>query len=243
MPTKLLIDDVINICLDKGFEFLDSNYINNDHRHSFRCIIDNQVYDNTFKSICAGYGLRCCGIRKKKEALTYSLYEVCEISKNNGFIFLDDNYLGCKFKHNFNCTRHNQVYKSTFQSVVTGKGLRCCMVDSNRINNKINSLIFVGKNHPNWNNDLTDEERRIHRSISGYQKWRKDVFLRDAYQCQCCGSISNIQAHHLQSYKENHQLRIDINNGITLCLKCHNLLHSIYGRGNTTLLQIQLLGI
>ena len=68
-----------------------------------------------------------------------------------------------------------------------------------------------------------------------YKDWRSNVFLRDEYTCMGCGQIGyTLNAHHIESYSENEDLRTDIDNGITLCEKCHIELHSIYGNKTTS---------
>ena len=56
-------------------------------------------------------------------------------------------------------------------------------------------------------------------------KWSKDVRKRDNYICQKCSSNVNVHAHHIKDIVNNPELTNDINNGITLCAKCHNILH------------------
>jgi 5-methylcytosine-specific restriction endonuclease McrA len=54
--------------------------------------------------------------------------------------------------------------------------------------------------------------------------WAKAVKLRDSYMCRECGNTGKkryMHAHHIKSYKEYPKLRYTIENGITLCLKCH----------------------
>lgn len=93
-----------------------------------------------------------------------------------------------------------------------------------------------GINSPKYNNTLTPEERDRYRNIQGYNIWRKEVYERDEYTCQCCKKQKSgfLIAHHLDGFKENIELRTDINNGITLCDECHNDFHKVYGRGGNT---------
>ena len=69
-----------------------------------------------------------------------------------------------------------------------------------------------------------------------YVRWYKKVFIRDNYTCKHCGKRGkgNLNAHHLESYSDNEELRYNIDNGITLCEKCHKNFHKIYGYGNNT---------
>lgn len=64
-----------------------------------------------------------------------------------------------------------------------------------------------------------------------YRAWRDKVISRDGV-CQCCGGSKHLQAHHVFGYKNNKDLRVDDENGITLCVFCHKKYHSYYGLGN-----------
>lgn len=52
--------------------------------------------------------------------------------------------------------------------------------------------------------------------------WRKEVFSRDNFKCQKCGSNKRLEAHHIKSWKNFPKERFDINNGKTLCHNCHS---------------------
>lgn len=57
-----------------------------------------------------------------------------------------------------------------------------------------------------------------------YKMWRLAVFERDGFKCRVCGSGGKLFAHHIiywRDTKDNRDLRYDVNNGITLCAKCH----------------------
>lgn len=61
-----------------------------------------------------------------------------------------------------------------------------------------------------------------------YLAWRKAVFERDGYACVSCNStVNKLHAHHIKSFDEYPELRVDIDNGLTLCTSCHNKHHHL----------------
>lgn len=94
----------------------------------------------------------------------------------------------------------------------------------------------TGENHPNYNPNLTDSERKKQRKIEGYHNWRKVVYKRDGYACVYCGDSAggNLVAHHLNSYHWDKKGRVDIENGVTLCENCHKSFHTAYGYKENT---------
>ena len=75
-------------------------------------------------------------------------------------------------------------------------------------------------------NRITIPERNEY----GLIRWKNEVLERDNHTCQLCGCNDEdaiLHIHHIKKYSEYKHLRTDINNGITLCNKCHN---EIFGR-------------
>lgn len=91
-----------------------------------------------------------------------------------------------------------------------------------------------GANNPRWKGGIS--KKRDERATKEYSDWRKSVFIRDRYSCQCCGAKSMVGrhvqlcAHHIFNWKDYEELRYSIDNGITLCQKCHNAFHSLFGK-------------
>jgi len=92
-----------------------------------------------------------------------------------------------------------------------------------------------GKNHPNWNGGNTSLRLLIYVSPE-YKKWRYSVFERDGFSCiSCCLNYERLNAHHIKPFvqilgenkiKSIEQAKMckelwNVNNGITLCEKCH----------------------
>ena len=96
-----------------------------------------------------------------------------------------------------------------------------------------------GANHYNWKNGISKLQIAI-RTCANNLKWIKAVKKRDNYKCVKCGDNYKLEAHHIKGVsvllelfnittlnkaRETKELW-DINNGITLCKKCHYKIHN-----------------
>ena len=85
-----------------------------------------------------------------------------------------------------------------------------------------------------WKSKLTEAQKA--RGTSEYVQWRLNVLERDSYTCQkckeICENLSKLEGHHIYDFSDHPHLRYDVENGITLCKKCHHLFHKIYGFHN-----------
>ena len=89
-----------------------------------------------------------------------------------------------------------------------------------------NNPTKCGPLNPNWKGGKTTTVRQKLMGRKEQQIWRTSVYERDGYTCQECGKKGNetggyLNAHHIKKYSEHSDLMLDINNGITLCQKCH----------------------
>lgn len=101
-----------------------------------------------------------------------------------------------------------------------------------------------GINSHFYKNTITDEERAKRRRKGQNIFFVNSVFKRDNYTCKKCHKRGGeLNAHHMDSYHWYINGRTDVNNGITLCVECHNLFHSIYGKTwNTKAQFLQFIG-
>lgn len=77
-------------------------------------------------------------------------------------------------------------------------------------------------------------EENLIRTSRAVVNWKKEVFSRDDNTCQCCGlTNTKMNAHHIMNFSDYPDMRDDIDNGITLCEKCHIQFHKVYGKRKT----------
>ena len=83
---------------------------------------------------------------------------------------------------------------------------------------------MFGKKASRWI-DGKSLERDRSRFGAELKNWRNSVYKRDNYTCQECGNKGIIHAHHIIEWAKDESKRFDIDNGITLCIKCHGKIH------------------
>jgi hypothetical protein len=100
----------------------------------------------------------------------------------------------------------------------------------------------VREKHPMWKGNR--ELKKLIRDGYIYQQWRDAVFLRDNFTCQDCGKKGYLEAHHnvsfskimnknnIKTLEESDKCKElwDIDNGLTLCKKCHKKTKNFGGK-------------
>lgn len=89
------------------------------------------------------------------------------------------------------------------------------------IGRKILSESKRGEKNPNWKGGITSAHEAIRNSLE-YKLWREAVFKRDGFICIWCGRSGYVEADHIKPFAFFPELRFSIDNGRTLCRKCHD---------------------
>lgn len=104
---------------------------------------------------------------------------------------------------------------------------------------KCKDRFVIKENHPNWKGGITPLYLQIRHHFK-MRQWISDCFHRDDFTCQECGVRGNkLNCHHIKHFSEiicEWNIKTleealvcdelwDLNNGVTLCRDCHNLIH------------------
>ena len=120
-----------------------------------------------------------------------------------------------------NCGRESKISLLHFKN---GKRCKKCGIEKN-----------TGKNSSSYNHNLTDEDRIRSRKTPENRAWRTVIYKNDDYICQKCSQVGIVlNAHHIESWDINEELRYIEDNGITFCKSCHVEFHKKYGYGKNT---------
>jgi len=122
-------------------------------------------------------------------------------------------------------TKETKLKMSLTRLKMAEEGLLMSKKTREKLRN-INIGKMCGENHPMWKGGVTTLEVKIRKSTE-YRLWRESVFARDNWTCQECGKrgSTTLNAHHIKHFAEYPELRTAIDNGITLCRKCHMKRH------------------
>lgn len=102
---------------------------------------------------------------------------------------------------------------------------------------KKKSNLISGNKNPNWRGGVwsaNNSQRNSKNSIL----WKKTILTKDNFSCKACGSISFLEIHHINNFSEFPELRLAIDNGITLCHNCHVEFHKQYTKYNNSIKQL-----
>lgn len=218
MSRRLNYADVKQVFEDRGCKLISKTYVRSKDKLDFICSCGRTgkiSYDKFSRGqLCAG----CRGERISKSS-RYTIEQVRSLFRKEGCTLLSDSYINSKQRLRYICECGEESIISLSKLLM---GQRCFKCRNKKISDSL-----TGPNNPQYKYDKTDEERIRERKYPEYLEWRKKVFERDKYTCQCCGEIGGkLNAHHIESFSRRADLRTVLENGVTLCFTCHKEYHT-----------------
>ena len=179
------IDELFNI--NPNIEIL-SEYKGEKQLIKCRCKIHNITYESSPQVLLRGTGCHKCTSEKisNKKIKSHENF-ILEMKTIHPNIKVLDEYKGNDKPIKCKCEICGCEFNSRPHDLLKGHGCRDCGIKRRS-----------GENHPRYNPNLTDEDRGKTTSTLEYRLWRKQIFERDNYTCQCCGDNKggNLNAHH-----------------------------------------------
>lgn len=202
---------------------------------------DYHIYKQTPQSFCRGIGCPYCNGKKVHQndslaVLNPNVFDIwSDKNENSPYEYTLKSNKKVWFK--CNCGKHDDYIRSLNNAFQYNYKCPECVKDET-------SARMRGEGNHFWKGGINGENDTL-RHRREYKEWRTSVYERDDYTCQCCGSRGGcLNAHHINQFADYPELRYDVNNGITLCVKCHDAtekdsFHNTYGTHNTTSSQLR----
>jgi len=205
---------------DHNCKLLETEYKNANTPMKYECSCGNSDCKITFGNFKEGKRcIECSGSKK------YTFEEVKQYFEDHGCLLLETEYINANTPMKYECSCENSDCKITFSHFKNGERCMECGIKKRS-----------GKNHWNYNPNITDEERekrQIRFSDPFYNEWRKKVFGINHFTCGCCGKIGGkMRVHHIEGFAENKELRLVVSNGFLFCREHHLDYHKQYGYKN-----------
>jgi hypothetical protein len=227
---------------NNNYELLSDNFINAKTKYKIRCITHNEIKYSTYDCITSNrFGCDKCKSEKIINSNKANIEDVRNefIKRNLIPKFTDEEYLNEKVKIKYLCKIHNDDYQYTSYDSLRHSDYGCIYCAA-----EYRGSIYRGEKHHNWKGGNRNENHKIRDTLE-YSRWRLKILRRDNYTCQCCGARNgngksiHLRVHHKENFADNKELRMNINNGITLCSNCHDpqivgSFHNTYGTHHNT---------
>ncbi len=174
-----------------------------------------------------------CSVECYNESLPGKIWKVCPVCNKEFWVFKSgEDRVCCSHSCDWSGKR-NPRYNPDLGGITIcdycGKEfptLRSKSQISRFCSRQCNGKYFSGPNSFLWRGGTSTEDELLRNSAKNIN-WRKSVFERDDYTCQFCGEYEvELHGHHLKPWVDHPEDRFIVENGITLCKKCHVKLHS-----------------
>lgn len=212
------LQEIKNIFAEHNHKLLSIDYINNEQKLRVLCSCGRtwQTSLNNFQKLKNKICPNC-----RTNPTKYTLEQVRKMFMDKGYVPNFTEYINNKTPLDCYCPCGEPMKVSLNDMLRNGYECKICL-----------SKKRTGKNNPNYNPNLTKEDRNNRKNFQSPEdkEWSRAIKKIDDYTCQICGKRGgNLNSHHLYNYAAYPELRLDLRNGKTLCRKCHLALHKEYG--------------
>ena len=207
----LSVETIRNRLRDLGHSYITNFYLEDSVRMvTYICRCGNTA-TTKLATVSQGFGCKSCRAGNISSALQQ----------------YDFTFMHAKFKEmgqellKFTVTDQPLIYLCKCGNIQTIKSTRLAVLYRHEKCSKCRKPSNFGLG-VNQSNRFTAEMRR----------WKLYVLQRDNYQCQKedCKSDLDLHVHHILAYSLYPELMYKETNGITLCKRCHEFVHSKYGK-------------
>jgi uncharacterized protein Usg len=261
MPRKKAFEEVKRTFENRGYELLESTYINSATKMKYRCPNHpDLVQEITYNNLYSGNGCRPCSYELRAEMKKiYSYDDVVAEFKKRGFKLLDKQYKNFIAKMEYVCENHpNKINTITFAELKQGNGCPYCY-------NARRGRTIKGENNPSWNGGRTSLGNYIRKHLLDWH----ETSMKD-FECKCfiTGEIDDVEIHHPKALSEliyealselelpfhfrvggysQRELRTILDRviykhkgliGVPLRQNLHRQFHNTYGRKNNSMEQL-----
>lgn len=222
---RITKDDYLKLSIERNLEILIIAKISHE-KSDWKCKICDFFFFTAYHTVSMTKNRGCpnCANNLQKTEDYY-----ISIANRNGIKYLGPFPANSRTKTNWEC-KCGKVFQRDLTHVTRGRfDCRKCQI-----------IKVTGENNSRYNSSLTDEERSESRRNKKYIDWSKSIYQRFKFKCAKCGINRQPEAHHLFNFADYPKLRLEPENGVCLCLSCHDNFHSEYGSKFNTLSQIEL---
>lgn len=211
-----------------GYRLMEDSYVNNLTDMNYICPNHSQIISKIkFVELISGIRCKLCANEKTSKRRRHDIDFVIKIFEEKGFQLISEDYKDSHSKLQYRCIEHlDDIFETTLHIVKNIK-IGCPKCVKRNL-----SQMYKGDKSYFWNGGKSSENETARNNLE-YREWRNKVFIRDNFKCVCCKDKGiNLNAHHIFNFSNYIELRYNLDNGVTLCEKCHIEFHNIYGRKN-----------
>lgn len=242
MAKKPNILFIIKEFWNRGYILYDDTYVGAKHKLKYNCMNHpNEELEITWDDFRSGRGCRFCKSDKLRKDRQTSIEDVRDVFKTKNLTLISESYKNNRTELEFYCNKHSEeIQTATYYAVCKSEISSCryCI-------GEYHSERQQGENSHRWKGGKRSEAQALRETLE-YKRWRESVFKRDNYTCQKCLECKSgrLQAHHIYPFSLYEELRHELDNGITLCIDCHDSryvgsFHNTYGTHNNTKEQLE----